>query len=497
MTTMLRYATFMAFVAILSLGARAQRLERALNTHAHAKFLGVGSNTHDVEWTINEVGQLSYTQDTQWDFANATSLVAVPGSLHVLSATEILIGGRDAGGSGLIEHWRVVPGGALPTLVQVSALSLPRADVAGLAYSSTTGRLYVLDCKAKKVFRGQWSPRSSLSTVSLSTFVGTTDVPDLDEADQRHLALKSDGTNPTLALIGWPFTTNQLAVVVSDLGTAFTLGSYHVSSVGPDYDVFLDDTSVTEAATSVKVFAPPATTVQVVDGDTGAVLGSAVTGSTGEVVVALNAALVLDHRYCARRTGDPTPYDLGAICVRRYGFPETFADGTTIDPVHFQYGAQIGAQFWMEVGMQHTPKPTSDLTYDGMLLIAFRQGGSDPVVPYGSNLLLAAPFYTPAKGVVTAINGWGLAFSVIDIPNDPGLVGLVFLTQFAMQDGQDYRLSHIYASVIKGDETAQMTSAVGTEEGRLIRAALHASTGLQLGRVFDAGFGLTQILSRR
>ncbi len=142
--------------------------------------------------------------------------------------------------------------------------------------------------------------------------------------------------------------------------------------------------------------------------------------------------------------------------------------------------------------MHNDTPPVGGAMYSGMMLIGFRQGGIDPLIPYGNNLLLLSGVYLPATGLVVEQNGWGLAHASLDIPPDPGLAGLVFLVQFVMEEGQDYRLSEVYGALIEGAPTAAAQSQQ-QQPGAGFAAMLHLQDALTAGRVMNAAMPLIHV----
>jgi len=263
----------------------------------------------------------------------------------------------------------------------------------------------------------------------------------------------------------------------------------------PALDVILDALTVTEGAIDVDVWAPAGAVVEVVDADAGTTLGAGVVGASGTLSVPLSQPLLIGRKYVARLAGQSLPAAGSVTCVCRHGFPETFASGETIDATYYQHGAIIGQPFIVEVGVQSA---SEDMLYEGVMLIGFRLGGVDPLVAYGNNLLLAASVAMPAQGVAIGA-GSGMLFSSLTIPNDPGLVGLIFLTQFAMEDGQDYVLSQVYGSLIEVGQaqTASAQTATTPNAFAAIVADQHLEQSLASGKVIDATSTLFQILTRR
>jgi hypothetical protein len=254
---------------------------------------------------------------------------------------------------------------------------------------------------------------------------------------------------------------------------------------------------VTEGATSVQGWAPAGSQLQVGDVSTGTVIGVGTALAGGRATISLTQPLILGHRYSAMVGGQVPPPERAITCVCRHGYSEVFSDGTQIRDMYYQLGSQIGLNFTLEVGLHNDDPPVGGMLYSGAMLIGFRVGGVDPIVSYGNNVLLASGLYVPARGMVSDINGWGLTFASIPIPNDPGLVGLIFLAQFAMEDGASYRLSQVYGSTIDG-LTSSGASAPGIGgAAALLHAEAHVQEAIPLEKIIESTPLLLDILSRR
>jgi hypothetical protein len=196
----------------------------------------------------------------------------------------------------------------------------------------------------------------------------------------------------------------------------------------------------------VKVKAPLGVPFDIVKLSNSQVVGNGVGQGVAVLVsVTTSEPLVLGERYVARVQGTSTPTQYSFECVRRYGVSETLADGTSMRPFFFQLGATSGSVFNVQLMLQ-SPLRTQDTHYGGYLMVAFR-APTDPVVQVGQNYLLNPAFYVPVEAWVPA-NGTTGAFAA-DIPIPAGLEGLVFLVQYWVVDGNEFKVSQIYGSAIE------------------------------------------------
>jgi hypothetical protein len=479
---------------VLAVGLSAQRRARAFDTGSDPRPMG---RAVTADWSVGIGGLLLYYDIATLNAAEAICGVVAPGGIFVLSDTDIVVSGRGASGGGRLEHWRYNV--ASDALVLVSSVSKPGADYAGVFFRPANNALYLLDCVANQILRGTWDGISALASVSFTPWVGTATLPYLTNSSSLTVVASHKSVD-VLQLVEWPMRGDGAAYVsVGDVGGVPSI-TFGVDD-GHKLPVFLDPLGVTEGASIVVAWAPMGTQVEVVDVDSSVVLGSSTAGSNGEVAITLNQPLTIGSRYAARFVGQPVPPNGAITCVCRHGAPEVFADGTEIAGMYYQRGARTGAQFVVEVGLRDGSAPTSDVAYEGMMLIGFRTGPTDPVVPYGNNVLLATSVYVPAQGLVSHRNGWGMVASSVTIPDDPGLVGLVFLVQFVMEDGPDYRLSQIYGSLIEGSSNVGMQSFVATAQSPAAApsssAAAHIQAAMATGRVLDATLRLIHVVSRR
>jgi hypothetical protein len=487
------------FVGLLVDIAPAQRAGRSFFTEIDR---GCVWRHPESDWGIGSSGELFYERPGSHDLAFGPSGLSVPGCLFVVGRDEVLVGGLDSAGVGLVEHWRFSQG----ALSSLSSVSLPGKDIVGIVFVHETGVLYLLDAIAGVVCKSQWNPTSPLSSLSLAPWVGQSDVSDLANAEHRTLLRDESSLPPTLRIAHWPFARAEIGVSIAEAVTGVSVGSFRRVLHSPQRVIHADQATASEGGSSVRVWAPAGGALEVIRLGTGAVIGNGVAGAGGYADIALTEVLILGERYTARQVGSGTLPNEGFVCVRRYGYPEVMSDGVGIDSFYFQRGATIGSQFFVEVGLRAPETVQVNRMYTGIMLIGFRVFGDDSVVPYGGNALLVTPFYLPATCMVIAETRWGLAFSSLTIPNDPGLVGLTYLTQFAIEDGSEYRLSEVYGANIEGviagssgvvsaGLVQSMSSSLGQSPETV--AAQQLADALLQAKVLDATPVLIQMMMAR
>ncbi|MCA3009591.1 MAG: hypothetical protein INH34_14550 [Phycisphaerales bacterium] len=466
----------------------AQRAARVFILSEEARYFG--RSAVSCEWFVGADGKVtSKSWFAPYGSRSGRGDIAVPGALFALSSDAALVGGRSTAGDGVLEHWANDSG----VLRRQGIRTVPNADFVGVHCSTPGGTIYLLDGVGNRILRGAWSDTgsASLADVALQPWLTSATLPVLAQAGQFCMA-PGGPADEEMHLLRWPVMAPWAPYVsVRDRSDGVAIAA------GPqprpvEESVFLDDLTASEGALAVGVHAPAGVHVEVVEGDTGDVLGSACVGVDGSVLVALARELIIGRKYSARAVGQQAPSFRSVECIMRRGTPESFGDGAIIEPMRSQIGARVGSNFVVEVGLRGPRFAGPVRSYDGAMVIGFRAGRVDPIIPCGSNELLAAGVSVPAEGVAVGVTGSGMIAASVAIPNDPGLVGLVFLTQFVMRDGDDYRLSGIYGAVIEG---AAPAGASGLPP--LALAVAHADEALLFGRLDDAAPLLLDVLARR
>lgn len=467
--------------------ANAQRAERGILSNEEAWPVGVETVA---SWGVSDDGELIVVDLSSMTSARVGCAVISPGGLFVMSETEALVCGRDNLGAGLLEHWRFNP--AARTLQLQSSFSSSSMDFAGVVYDAPLRRVYLLDCVGHRVVKGTWDSTDTLGGLALATLVDSTSLPFLVESQSLVLVPPRNVSGGSMNLVRWPLRRGAAFAEIEDAAPLAI--RYHIDNWRSP-SVSLNELTVTEGSSSVEVWAPSGTAVEVLELGSLSVLGSGTVGPAGILSVAIAQPLAIGARYMARSVGQVG--ETSSACVCRYGFPEVFASGAALDGFYYQSGAEIGQPFIVEVGV-NAGLQSNAAVYEGMLLIGLRIGGVDPLVPYGTNWLLSTSVYVPAQGFMTT-SGWGMIGAEVTIPNDPGLVGLVFLSQFVMADGQDYVLSEVYGAVIEPVQMAGPFAQAATAPNPLAPAfaAQHLESALVSGRVLDATPKLLQVLLRR
>jgi len=467
--------------------AYAQRHGRCILSEDEAWPFGVETAT---SWSVGGDNSLIVVNLSIMKSARETCGVSVPGGMFVMSETEALVCGRNSLGVGLVEHWGF--DAAARKLELRSCFSSSGMDFAGVVYDAVLKRIYLLDCVGHRIVKSPWDNADSLGGLALTTLIDSASLPFLGESPSLVLVPGRNVAPGAVTLVRWPMHRGAAVAEIAD--AAAPAIQYSIDDWGSP-KVSLNELTVTEGASSVEVWAPAGTTVEVVELESLGVLGSGTVGAAGVLSVALAQPLVIGSRYMARAVG--AVGETVTTCVCRHGFPEAFANGAVLDGFYYQSGAEIGQPLLVEVGVRAGPQGSAAV-YNGILLIGLRIGGSDPIVSYGNNWFLGTGAYVPAQGFMTA-SGWGIIYGEITIPNDPGLVGLIFLNQFVMEDGPDYVLSEVYGALVEASPMAASSSQRSTVPNPLaaVFAAQHLQAARLAGKVLDATPRLLQVLLRR
>lgn len=413
---------------ILSVAVAAQRPARAV------ALLEVG-----VEASVTKFGVLTCLLRPS---PGVQTGVTVPGALAALASDQFVVAGRDDAGHGLIEHWQVIAG----SFQLQDAFAVPGSDFTGVAYDAGLDELYLLDGSTSRIIRADWDGQSSLPTTWL-TWATTADVSALQRAGESYLSLREPAGLPAQVYLGpFPDVYAFDATLISGEPGSIVTSPFSWTDASTVATALADQRTASEAGTTISVSAPSGTQVEVVHTVTGSVIGSStVPIGQSSVEVTVSPALALGEAYVARALGDPVYPHQSLFCMRRYGFPEAYADGTQLTRMPNPEDLRVGnAGFILVAGANQHPAPASDSELSGYLAIGFRDAtGVDPVTSYGGNTLLMTDVYVPAVGSVSSITGQGLLHGEIPVPADASLEGKVVLFQFWMSDGDSIRRSEV------------------------------------------------------
>lgn len=397
---------------------------------------------HPVSSSVTASGRL---QDAS-NGASAQTGVNVPGDFQKLPDGSFLVAGRRSGanGNGVVEYWRKDVFG---NLFGASYYERSGSDFSGVVWDPNSGQLYLLDALKKKIWSAPWSGLGQLPT-SWTTWATTADVGALNSARDRYLDLVwPDGddpaTDPAHVYLGrYPdFVTQGRALSGSPGNISNDLWDWLDEDLAPD--ILIDSSSVSEGSSLVTVSAPspPTTSVplDVVHVETGLVTGVATLPAGAEsVTLSLGSPVVIGDSYVARKVGDPTESHWAMRAMRRYGFPETFADGTALRPIFTPPDSYIcNPILTMLVGIEidpANPPVVAEQDFFGTMRVGVRSF-SDPVVALGGGQYLLSPTtqVVPAVGKM-GLSGHGLIGATIALPCSGGAVGDVWFVQFEVTD---------------------------------------------------------------
>jgi hypothetical protein len=459
-------ALFLAFAPAMSAQGRPARSIGVLNGVIHS---------------VSVTGEVALPGAT----ATAQTGVNVPGGSTGFNTDSVVVCGRTSGGDGILEHWKSVAGSA--TLQ--SSTSSSGFDFVGVTYDATNGALYALDLTTKTIWKASWNGSASLPSfpAGWAAWATTTQVAWLNDAASLYLD-SIPGTGKVYLNLYPDYDSLQGQVVYSSGGTLH-VDDYGISNLALVPTVIADQLTASEAGTTIFAHAPPSTSVQVVDVDSNTVLGSATVPSNAEgVTVSLSSALVIGRQYAARATGSSTWGECAFRAMRRYGFPETMSDGTTLRGIPYPESARIGnADFNVAVGINKDPAPSSDGTFTAYLGFALRTTSGDPITTASNgNKVLVTSTFLATSSWISAANGQGIIYGGFGIPNDPSLVGVVGLFQFWIADSTVWRLSEIVGIELGAVDEASsfMAGGGGGGSSSLLQAASWMSLSISRGQMF-------------
>jgi hypothetical protein len=366
----------------------------------------------------------------------------------------LLIVGRDAQ-AGRLEHWATSGYGQWSL---ASSLALPGVDFSGA--SAFGGELYLLDCNNGLILRGIWDPSLSLAVFSPAIWADASTVPVLANARTLTLAYRTQAATPSLPTSGvflYPIydpSTVKFGTLVADVGGVPQWTPAYWDQLPGLYGPLVDSFTAIDGASSLRVLVSGQQSVEVVNAG-GGVIGSATSVATDKAInVALSSPLVVGQEYGVRVAG--ATFSRKFVCVQRYGFPETLLDGTALGRAAVETSKYHinNTEFSVECPIYRTYGSLSGAAaparnYIGVLIVGFT---STAVVPFdngqGANQLLNSEYWLGATGGIAANHVRGYVEMRMPLANDPGLVGAVLKTQFAIFDGTWYRLSEVIGCVI-------------------------------------------------
>lgn len=205
----------------------------------------------------------------------------------------------------------------------------------------------------------------------------------------------------------------------------------------------VDQRSVRHGGTSVDVFTGCPRSVEVMDSH-GIVLGTATLPAAGSFPVTLSTPLLVGETYVARVPG--TAIAESFRCLRRHGFPETFANGTRMETILLHPAAYTvgNARFSIRARLVRSGNMGPELAFSGLMIVGF---DGTPILPVengqGTNQLLLSEFWFGATGMVAENARDGFLTMSLPIPNDPTLEGTILLAQFVVSDTASLRLGEI------------------------------------------------------
>jgi len=401
--------------------------------------------------------------------------VTVPGELAGLLddwpyGQDVLVAGRNAT-SGLLEHWQWNT--QLLTYVKQSSYSLAPADFGSVVYDDVANKIYLIDVNLKIVWTNSWNGTAALPTTGWTAWASSQEVPDLLTPKYLELGvIQGEGSTPTKITIVDRYTKNVLqvpGVTVYHNGTALVVEDFSLLDNQPP-EVLLDSTTLNEGSTSITINGAESTVFEVLRLPSGAVIaaGTIPFGMTSTTVTA-SQAIVIGESYVAQKFGSDIDFENATTATRRYGFGETYADGTLIKSIATPLTFPIGDTSDIYCPLEKPSAQVGDLSIIGNVAFAARNPDTqtDPIMPYGSNQLLIATDFLPIAGFIDDSLGASVAPGYgrtrVTLPSDTSLIGTVLFFQFWFVDGIDIRLSEIIGIRVEDPAVPPMGGASATQ----------------------------------
>lgn len=419
-----RLAVLIAILASL----RAPAQSRVVDTRD-----SVWASRGDVQWQIDSTAELLAVNDVSRQCAQALSMISDPAGLHVMSGEKCLVCGNSASGESRIELWQFASPGSL---VLLDSRVESGRRFSGIAYDSVGGQLYVLDAGSNSLLRGLWDGAAPLTGIVLGAVADSSSTNFPVSPASWTMTMTGSG-NP--ALVPYPLGPGLQVIA---LGGQVALVPMTVAS---GHDAYIVPVLASEGDIEVTAIALRGTVFEVIRLGVGTIGIGVGNGTDNPVTVPISEPLVLGERYVAQVLGQSTPSPYAFECVRRYGQSDVVSDGVQMLPFFYLAGAESGRVFNIQLALKGpiSPMPRQ---YLAELLIGFRLP-TDPVGPLPDGRYLLGPTYMfPVSGWIIKDAGQGMIASSVPIPN--GLSDFVFLVQYAVYDGSEFRLSQIYGAKV-------------------------------------------------
>ncbi len=368
---------------------------------------------------------------------------------------DVLIAGKGST-AGRLEHWKKGAGGDYSL---VSFYRFAPWNLRGVCYDDAIDRIYVLDATTKAIWVNTWDGVSALPSSNWVPWVTSATLPILSDADVQTIQLGSTITDSpssasAITLMRYMefiapglYSRHQLVEVNG------TVISKSYTTYGPlaDANVRVDSTSATEGGSSVVVEADAGSVVQLIDMSSGQSLGQAtVPQNASAVAVKLSALLTIGSYYCPKIVGQDFNGYMAFRCMRRYGSPQSFSDGTRIERIPHPHDNRVGnSEFYLSCPLHSDHPPVAPVTIVGNAAFDIRNPATqaDPVSEVNGTHFLRNPLFLPINGRLYP-SGKAILTTELPIPNDPALAGQVMLFQFWLLDGVKIRVSEVVGLVI-------------------------------------------------
>lgn len=405
-------------------------------------------------------GLLTYSAGASW--TTALGAIASPGALtswrEAALTNHFLGGGSAANGDGVLQHWTAPSTGGSPTLQSTARFAA--SDVVGLAYDASAGIVYCLDVASRSLRSARWNASQPLAGLTWLVVADASAIPELNQIAE--LTLLSRGANASFEL--WLLPWRRTSAVSEDFQADWWIQVDDRTSpprflrMQPMVEVAFSiaEWSLVEGTTTVAadVGIDQTATLELVELPAMQVLGAATCNGQSPLTIPLSAPLVLGRHYHLRAQGSPGATEVVSHeCHARIGTPQTTPSGLRLGHVQHTPLAAIrenGFLAFTEVTVAEGSL-AADRPVAGWCAVAFRDPitGIDPVTTVqGVPWLNPVGFLSAAGTVDHLLDSGTLVAAPLSVPDNPAVIGLVVLLQFALYE-QAFWVTDIQGVVVK------------------------------------------------
>lgn len=433
-----------ALLLVASAVSAQSRPSRALSSDmAHCSTRGVDNVFVDASGWVSVATPVAGALSTSSFQSGVTNVGGY--EVHGSTRVEGILVAGSTGSNGRVEYWTQAAVGQ--AWVLNSQYTLANADFGGIAHDGM--RLFLLDAPSSTILVAYWAPGNSVATLQPTFYCGQQLAPELALSVAAEMMWLPAGScsflpGPGLFVSSSLFLSDaRFGHLLRDSANGITSESFHFSARPGLSTPVVDEASAREGDATLSVYAANSVPFTVKNGSGQDIGNSSASPVDGMVQVTLSESLVAGQRYEVHsQSGGVSSF----TCVQRYGFPEAFASGESLDrmrprPEQYHLG---NANFAFECGIKRSQIGGAAKSYIGVLIAGFDY---HPIIPFdngqGVNQLLVSEYWFGAEGYIDAGATRGMVTLSLPIPSEPSLEGTLLLAQFGVVDGQGSVLSEV------------------------------------------------------